>query len=177
MTAEFESNIQERVSRRRLLPTVVMNGSSDQVAGWSLVGFDLFLPSDSPYQIGERVDLDFVLPFASFDISLHVAAKLVSGGANESSFEFVDLPETARRSMREFAEASIEGKVTSVEGLIKPVAPDVTPTVTEKELTPTDSKQLDRRFIRNALRICDSAFPCAGADYMVVGVSQNHRPE
>ncbi len=140
----FEGSHLRKTYRLKLPAEVIINNKKFTVLDWSYAGFRIKKSLDDIFEDREY-SLNFVLHFEGFSVDLKAKAKPKWQKEEEAGFEFSNLPDSAKKVMKEYMEAFIEGRLTDIGGVISEielstVLPDVEPPL-DKNL----QKKLDKK--------------------------------
>jgi hypothetical protein len=150
MPTTFEKN-QLRKSHRVNLPAkAFMAGGEYPVLDWSLEGFRCSVPNDDLHDdwVGE---VTFILPLSGMNVTFDAVARLRRRGESGAGFSFDSINDRSKMLLKTYIQASIEGKLDDIQGIISRVEATEIPMETEKPLTMEERTAFRRSFTGRAL--------------------------
>lgn len=150
MPTTFEKN-QLRKSHRVNLPAkAFMAGGEYPVLDWSLEGFRCSVPNDDLHDdwVG---DVTFILPLSGMNVTFDAVARLRRRGESGAGFSFDSINDRSKMLLKTYIQASIEGKLDDIQGIISRVEATEIPMETEKPLTMEERTAFRRSFTGRAL--------------------------
>lgn len=118
--ANFEGSHLRKTFRLKLPAEVVLENKRYTVLDWSYGGFRIQKSKEEKFE-DKEYPLLFILHFEGFSVELKAKAKLRWQKEIESGFEFTDLSDSAKKVMKEYMEAYIEGRLTDIGGIISEI--------------------------------------------------------
>lgn len=133
--------------------TIIIDGHSYGAVDWSLGGFKISGSDITGYQVRDRINCYFKLPFQGFDIAFETTAVVVRRPANTHDIcaQFDALTERQIELMSHFIEELVRGSMTPVAETILRIDSPVTPVSIEPDPSPEDELPVTRRSTRMLL--------------------------
>ncbi len=150
---DIERNYARKSYRLKIPAKIIINGNEYQVVDWSFLGFRI-KKDGLDIKKGEKIDVEFELPFAGFEVKFKAKAICRWCNQEEAGFEFINLPDETKLLMRQYVEAYIEGRLTSSNNEFLTLAEGIElPVETEPTLSKKEKDLLDKKLIRNTILI------------------------
>lgn len=150
MPTSFEKNHIRKSHRISLPARVFINDQKCGILDWSLEGFRSELPEGGLPKDWEG-KVTFVLPFSGMNVTFDAVAQVRRIGDGEAGFSFESLAKSSKMLLKTYIQASIEGKLDDVEGIISKVDATEIPLEVERPLSPEERTTFRRSFRSRAL--------------------------
>ncbi len=151
---ELEPNRLRKDYRVKLPAKAKIQGVEYKVRDWSFEGFSVTgFPESDPqghlYEAGYKVSVEFVLPFAAYNVNFNADAELRWRDKGEAGFDFTAIDSKTRNVMKEYVNAFVEGRLDSCEDVICRPRVETAVTSYETPLTPEEQERFGQKFKRH----------------------------
>lgn len=161
MPTEFEKN-QLRKSHRIQLPAhVFIQGKRCRIIDWSLEGFRSELPEGGLPDEWEG-QVTFVLPLSGMNVTFDALAHVRRVEDKEAGFSFEALNDKSKMLLKAYIQATIEGRIDDVQGIIAKVEAAEIPVETERPLTVQEQTAYRQTFRSRAIFYWVFGLVCVG---------------
>lgn len=145
MQVQKESNTNRKYHRIELPAKVNIDGRVYDVKDWSLGGF-MLLDTGGAFDKGWEGAVKLLLPFSQVEIALDAEARVMWASPSQAGFSFTDISNRAKNILKTYFQASIEGNLDEMDGVLAQVnAPEIG-LPTETPYTSEEEKKFKRRF-------------------------------
>ncbi|WP_027186581.1 biotin/lipoyl-binding protein [Desulfovibrio inopinatus] len=145
MPIRMENNSVRKSYRIPLPATVEIEDQIYTVYDWSLQGFKASVPKGT-LPPGWDGQVAFILPLQHMNVSFRADAELRRQEDESAGFAFKELPKQTKSILSKYVQASIEGTLDDVEGVIVSAETAVSPVITETPLNFSERQQFKHRF-------------------------------
>ena len=151
---EFEPNRLRKDYRIKLPARAKIDGTEYKVLNWSFAGFGVTdfhngHPKSGTAGAGNQGIVEFVLPFASYNVTFNAYADLRWSKDGEAGFGFTHIDTKTRSVIKEYVNASVEGRLDSCGDVIGKPKEGTVVALYETPLTPREHETLKGKFKRH----------------------------